>query len=202
MWIFDKIFDNKKQNNKKLNIDYNEMPCSDICKNIINLLDLDYVVISAGTDIGEISQIFNKELVKSMDNNNSYRPIFVVPSEVLLETLLMNLNNDEQEINHKNILENVEKIKNSETIDCTKYFEKKLKDSEQQISRVMGSNTEDVNYGINDFISICEDGTSKTKEIILFRVPVSNPWEIFAYLPFGGWNECPDTIELMSVAKY
>ena len=25
---------------------------------------------------------------------------------------------------------------------------------------------------------------------------------IFAYLPFGGWNECPNTPELMAVAKY
>ena len=29
-----------------------------------------------------------------------------------------------------------------------------------------------------------------------------NPWEVFAYLPFGGWNECPDTPELMAVTKY
>ena len=31
---------------------------------------------------------------------------------------------------------------------------------------------------------------------------MKNPWEIFAYLPFGGWNECPNTPELMAVAKY
>ena len=30
----------------------------------------------------------------------------------------------------------------------------------------------------------------------------TSPWEIFAYLPFGNWNECPDTPELMAVAKY
>ena len=33
-------------------------------------------------------------------------------------------------------------------------------------------------------------------------IPVKNPWEIFAYLPFGNWNECPDTPDLMAVAKY
>ena len=31
---------------------------------------------------------------------------------------------------------------------------------------------------------------------------MKNPWEIFDYLPFGGWNECPNTPELMAVAKY
>jgi hypothetical protein len=31
---------------------------------------------------------------------------------------------------------------------------------------------------------------------------VKHAWEIFAYLPFGGWNDCPDTEELMAVTKY
>jgi len=42
----------------------------------------------------------------------------------------------------------------------------------------------------------------KTYPLILAEVPVKNPWEVFAYLPFGGWNECPDTLDLMAVAKY
>ena len=41
-----------------------------------------------------------------------------------------------------------------------------------------------------------------TYPLILAKVPVKNPWEIFAWLPFGNWNECPDTPELMAVAKY
>ena len=38
--------------------------------------------------------------------------------------------------------------------------------------------------------------------IALVEIPVKNPWEVFAFLPFGGWNECPETLELMSVSKY
>ena len=41
-----------------------------------------------------------------------------------------------------------------------------------------------------------------TYPLILAKIPVKNSWEIFAYLPFGGWNECPNTPELMAVAKY
>ncbi|NPD82281.1 DUF4253 domain-containing protein [Prevotella sp. PINT] len=39
-------------------------------------------------------------------------------------------------------------------------------------------------------------------DILLVEVPVKNPWQIFAYLPMGGWNECPDAEEQMAVAKY
>lgn len=44
--------------------------------------------------------------------------------------------------------------------------------------------------------------TQMTFPLILAKIPVSNPWEIFAYLPFGDWNDCPDTPELMAAAKY
>ena len=38
--------------------------------------------------------------------------------------------------------------------------------------------------------------------IYLVEVPVKEPWQVFAYIPFGGWNECPDADEQMAVAKY
>lgn len=39
-------------------------------------------------------------------------------------------------------------------------------------------------------------------DVMLVEVPVKNPWQVFAYLPMGGWNECPDAEEQMAVAKY
>lgn len=42
------------------------------------------------------------------------------------------------------------------------------------------------------------DYPGQTLPLILAEIPVKNPWEIFAYVPFGGWNECPGTQELMS----
>lgn len=46
------------------------------------------------------------------------------------------------------------------------------------------------------------DYSGDTLPLILARIPVKNPWEVFAYLPFGAWNDCPDTEDLMAVAKY
>lgn len=40
------------------------------------------------------------------------------------------------------------------------------------------------------------------KETILFQVPTANPWELVAYVPFGGWNLCPEAKEMMAVCKY
>lgn len=57
-------------------------------------------------------------------------------------------------------------------------------------------------YDSRRFSSYWNSDNNMTYPLILAKIPVKNPWEIFAYLPFGGWNECPDTPELMAVAKY
>lgn len=39
-------------------------------------------------------------------------------------------------------------------------------------------------------------------ECILFEIPVTNPWEVMAWLPIGGWNECPDAVEMLAICRY
>lgn len=56
--------------------------------------------------------------------------------------------------------------------------------------------TEDAVNPIDDF------DFTEGSNIYLVEVPVKEPWQVFAYIPFGGWNECPDTDEQMAVAKY
>ena len=57
-------------------------------------------------------------------------------------------------------------------------------------------------YENNRFSCYWDSDTDMTYPLILAKIPVKNPWEIFAYLPFGNWNECPDTPKLMAAAKY
>ena len=57
-------------------------------------------------------------------------------------------------------------------------------------------------YENNRFSCYWDSDTDMTHPLILAKIPVKNPWEIFVYLPFGNWNDCPDTPELMAAAKY
>ena len=54
----------------------------------------------------------------------------------------------------------------------------------------------------NSLTGFWDYSTKKTYPLILAKIPVKNPWEVFAYLPFGAWNECPDTPSLMAAAKH
>lgn len=52
------------------------------------------------------------------------------------------------------------------------------------------------------FFGYWNSETDMTHPVILARIPVRHPWEVFAHLPFGNWNDCPDTPQLMAVARY
>ena len=75
-----------------------------------------------------------------------------------------------------------------------------LKDDDMSLEEITGT-TEGGEPG-NRFLSYWNYDTRRTCPLILAKIPVKNPWEVFAYLPFGGWNECPDTAELMAIARY
>lgn len=55
---------------------------------------------------------------------------------------------------------------------------------------------------INDFSGFIDYGINKSLECVLARIPVKNPWEVFGWFPFGGWNDCPPPQEMLWIAKY
>ena len=57
-------------------------------------------------------------------------------------------------------------------------------------------------YAIDRLTCFWPYASEKTAEVILARIPTVRPWEIFAWLPMGNWNECPDTPELIAVARH
>lgn len=45
-------------------------------------------------------------------------------------------------------------------------------------------------------------GMEKLPDMLLAKLPITDPWLAFAFVPFGNWNDCPDTPDLMAVSKY
>ena len=66
---------------------------------------------------------------------------------------------------------------------------------EEVLGPMEGGEAIDRFLGISDF-------HGKTIPLVLAEIPVEHPWEVFAYIPFGGWNECPSDEEQMAAAKH
>lgn len=143
---------------------------------------------------------------------DGYVPVLIRADELLLKCLIMNSDPDSGEaadgsFDLQKVKEYRERILSLPVKDGKKLLQ--LPDEVKETVREYGIDWESIIMGNmeggeenNSFLSYWENGTNRTAPLILAMIPVKNPWEIFAYLPFGGWNECPGTEELMAAAKY
>lgn len=54
----------------------------------------------------------------------------------------------------------------------------------------------------HDFIGYINYSQKCTYPVIIVKIPEKDPWKVFAYIPFGGWNDCPTNEEIMYISKY
>lgn len=90
------------------------------------------------------------------------------------------------------------------SIDPVKWFEDKIKEHDNDYcydpSTIVGEMSGGKPRTV--FSAIIDYGIQKTWDIVLARTPTVNPWEVFAWFPFGGWNDCPRNEETLWIAKY
>ncbi len=79
----------------------------------------------------------------------------------------------------------------------------------------VNADEDEIRESIDKIKAIMADGTisrgtlpiqiyTETRECDLYivKVPAEKPYEVFAWLPMGGWNECPGAEEMISISKY
>ncbi len=59
-------------------------------------------------------------------------------------------------------------------------------------------------HGANMLWSVKDSAEAMTdgEGVYLVRVPTANPWEIAAWLPFCGWNECPNADDMVKICRH
>ena len=81
------------------------------------------------------------------------------------------------------------------------YMEDHEEDYEENLSEFIGNETEgEVLHHFSAYTSFREYALEE--DTLLLKIPVQHPWEIIAWIPMGGWNECPAPEEMISICKY
>ena len=137
-----------------------------------------------------------------------YVPLLIVPSDTLWESLTMNAEAErgdfeDYDFDAKAVDAYRKKILAQPIGDGTSILTERL-GARFELSREEAPDDEDAEEfrETDHFISYWDYETQKTQPMILAKLPIQHPWTVFAYLPFGGWNDCPDTAALMAVSKY
>lgn len=175
------IFDKFKKKEKK-----------DYIKEIIAILDCDCLIIEEKSVKGVMNR-YHQALMEG--KKEGYTPLVIIPSEMMLEVVEAEsdkeyLNNNRESIIAKakdidvkellkNLLDEVMPMEEDEDYDITGEFA--------------------IEEQTNHFLSIEE---AVNEKIILAKIPTDKPWEVAAWVPMGGFNECPMPEEQVAVFKY
>lgn len=172
---------------------------SETAQGIIDYLGCDYVHIPKGTELSEVNRVYDELFDKRTEGG--YTPIIFGIDEYIMENVdgyieLLEQNNRSTDIKKE--------IFSAPEIDAEKWLRDNLTYWKEEIGDgwdgVIGEieNGEECNelHGMRDF------DTGKSLECVIAKIPVTNPWEIFAWFPLGGWNDCPHPEDMFWIGKY
>lgn len=188
-----------KKNNEK----QSEQTISDTAKEILSRVKFPHQVFPAGESAEMVNEEYRKACIRG--KQEGFVPILVVADATLAEWLGI-LDEDsysveailgEEHADGKKILEQNYSMYES---DYQSDFMEDGKSMEDTMREFMGEmqEGETLDY-LSSIESFSQDGIEET---ILFEIPVKNPWEVIAWMPMGGWNECPDASDMMAVSRY
>lgn len=171
---------------------------SGYAQRLMDMLDCPCKHFPKGSNVEVIMSAYNEAFARrEMDGCT---PLLIVPNDMLLYTI------DEFAEIKVELLANRDKLLASEPIDAHKWFVNRLNEHKNDFGEhwkeVVGTIENNPNDVMNRFSGIVNFGSNKSVECILAKIPTANPWEVFAWLPFGGWNEIPAPEEILWIAKY
>ena len=205
-----KVIDERFANWQGQSFDEDTLEPSEVADALMEYLDCECTYFPSMADDDPIMSAYSyakREAIKK-----GFVPVLIrADDETLLECLVMNSepeNDDCYEFDMKAVEEYRKKL-----------LAAPVKDAKAVLKEMVGQRKEDAadddmdwdedvlgamegGFENSRFSSYWNDDTEMTYPVILAKIPVKNPWEIFAYIPFGNWNDCPDTPELMAVTKY
>ena len=205
-----KVIDERFANWQGQSFDEDTLEPSEVADALMEYLDCECTYFPSMADDDPIMSAYS--YAKREGIKKGFVPVLIrADDETLLECLVMNSepeNDDCYEFDMKAVEEYRKKL-----------LAAPVKDAEAVLKEMVGQRKEDAadddmdweeevlgamegGFENSRFSSYWNDDTEMTYPVILGKIPVKNPWEIFAYLPFGNWNDCPDTAELMAVTKY
>ena len=205
------VIEERFENWQGQDFDEDTLEPSEVAQAIMEYLDCECTYFPSMADDDPIMSAYS--YAQRLGVREGFVPVLIkADDETLLECLVMNADpeNDADfyEFDLKTVMEYRKKMLSAPVKDGKAVLEELTGQRKEEAEDDDMDWEEEVlgemegGYDNDRFSCYWDSDSHMTYPLILAKIPVKNPWEIFAYLPFGNWNECPDTPDLMAVAKY
>ncbi|GJN65081.1 immunity protein Imm33 domain-containing protein [Faecalibacterium gallinarum] len=206
-----KVIEERFTNWQGQDFDEDTLEPSELAEALMEYLDCECTYFPSMKDDDPIMSAYSYAKRESI--KEGFVPVLIkADDETLLECLVMNADPEHDadiyEFDLKTITEYRKKMLAAPILDGKTVLEEQIDQRREEAEDDDMDWEEDIlgemegGYENNRFSCYWDSDTDMTHPLILAKIPVKNPWEIFAWLPFGNWNDCPDTPQLMAAAKY
>lgn len=141
------------------------------------------------SDIDDLSKFYHEEYESGV--KRGYTAVIVGKDETL--TKAINLCKEEYD-SYEKMYQGIKK--KAKAVDVAAYFKKQKKSVQNIISKWEKKKSSVESYEAFNELYILSNDT------YLMMIPSEKPYEIFAYLPMGNFNSCPDNDVLLAVFKH
>ena len=167
---------------------------SENIESIVRIIGCEYEIIDKSYSGQQLTQLYLKEYENG--RRNGYTPIILSCDDSLAETLEINCESNGNVDEYRNKLLSVDQDHGMS------FLRNRFEEYIEEIKKYSGGDV-DIHGDFEDNIEPQRFLNSlSASELILVKIPTSDPWKVFAWISFGGWNECPDAEDMMAVCKY
>ncbi len=176
---------------------------SQTTQEIIEKVNCPYQVFTEENTISNVNKAYEKSLIEGKEKG--FIPVLVVSDDTMAEWLGIL---EDESYSKEDIVaqerKDAKKILQERFEEYTDYINNIIDDSESNEKDLMSELMGEKKGGetLLELTSFQNYGGDGIQETILFEIPVNNPWEVIAWLPIGGWNDCPEASEMMEVCRY
>lgn len=185
-----------------------------LIEDMIALMDCPYSLYSRGIDKQDIIEAYQQAC--DTGKAKGFIPVFLTIDENLFECLMSNMGFDREDMVDEDLpfdemlkglrkrLLTEEGKSGQEMLE--KLLQQYIKDYNQDGNpgwQQFRSDPAYKNVSNDCFTGILWDESGKAEhDLILAEIPVRQPWQVFAWCPYGDWNACPDADTHLAVARY
>lgn len=192
--------DRRFANWQGLHIDKDTVEPDELARAFMDYLDCECTYFPSMSDDDPIMSAYT--YAQRLGVREGFIPVLVNVDEGLWENIIGN--SDPESESSDDYTFNREKVNEFRR----RLLEAPVMDGKSILDKLSGQDNDDIDeepeggFDNNRYSSYWNTDTNMTHPLILARIPVTEPWKIFAYLPFGNWNDCPANPELMAISKY
>ncbi|MDR1541147.1 MAG: DUF4253 domain-containing protein [Clostridiales bacterium] len=160
------------------------------------MLPCDSIVIENPKNISEVMAEYKKLLKQG--KADGFIPIIIVPSDSMLEIFEFASSDEESGLSPTAIIEKANKL------DAESILEKRRQEAwpdEHDNHDIMGElkKSEPIK---NFYCPVNHPSNLPYPQLVVAKIPTEKPWEAAAWIPLGGYNECPAPEEQVAVYRH